>query len=40
VEEKPNAILKFCMIPALLAVAWGLAMILLANPLAKLLGLA
>ena len=40
VEEKPNAILKYCMIPALLAVAWGIGMILLANPLAKLLGLA
>jgi gluconate:H+ symporter, GntP family len=39
VDEKPNSILKYCLIPALLAAAWGVAMILLANPLAKLLGL-
>ena len=39
VDEKPNRILKFCALPAVLAIAWGLAMILLANPLAKLLGL-
>jgi gluconate:H+ symporter, GntP family len=39
VDENPNPILKHCMIPAVLAVLWGIAMILLANPLAKLLGL-
>jgi hypothetical protein len=39
VDETPNKILKWCMIPAVLAVAWGIGMILLANPIAKLLGL-
>ena len=39
VEEKPNRILKYCLIPALLAVVWGIAMILFANPLARMLGL-
>lgn len=38
VDEKPNRVLKYCLIPALLAVAWGIAMILLANPLAKWIG--
>jgi GntP family gluconate:H+ symporter len=36
-EENPNRILKYCLIPAALAVLWGVAMILLANPLARLL---
>ncbi|MCX6600669.1 MAG: TRAP transporter large permease subunit [bacterium] len=39
VDEKPNSILKRCALPVVLAVVWGLAMILFANPLAKLLGL-
>ncbi len=39
VKESPNRVLKYCMIPAVLAVAWGIAMILFANPIGKLLGL-
>jgi hypothetical protein len=39
VEERPNSILKQCALPIILSIAWGLAMILLANPLSKLLGL-
>jgi GntP family gluconate:H+ symporter len=39
VDEKANAILKQCTLPIILSIAWGLAMILLANPLAKLLRL-
>ncbi len=34
-----RAILKWCATPAILAIAWGIGMVLLANPLAKLLGL-
>ncbi len=39
VDEQPNRILKYCAIPAVLAILWALAMIYWANPLAKLLGL-
>jgi GntP family gluconate:H+ symporter len=39
VDEKPNAVLRSCWAPIILSVAWGIGMILLANPLAKLLDL-
>jgi TRAP-type C4-dicarboxylate transport system permease large subunit len=39
VDETPNRILKFCAIPAALAILWAIGMILLANPIGKLLGL-
>ncbi|RPH93982.1 TRAP transporter large permease subunit [candidate division KSB1 bacterium] len=39
VDAKPNQILKYCAIPAILAMLWGIGMIYWANPLAKLLGL-
>jgi TRAP-type C4-dicarboxylate transport system permease large subunit len=39
VDETPNRILKYCLIPVLLSIAWGIGMILLANPIGKLLGL-
>ncbi len=39
VNESSNRILKYCLIPAALAIAWGIGMILLANPIGKLLGL-
>jgi TRAP-type C4-dicarboxylate transport system permease large subunit len=38
-EDQPNRVLKYCAIPAILAVLWGLGMILLANPIAKVLHL-
>ena len=39
VKEESNRILKYCLIPAVLAIGWGIAMILLANPIGKWLGL-
>jgi gluconate:H+ symporter, GntP family len=39
VEENPNRIMRYCWIPVLLAIAWGVVMILFANPLSKWLGL-
>jgi GntP family gluconate:H+ symporter len=39
VEETPNRVLKFCLIPVALSILWGIGMILLANPIGKLLGL-
>lgn len=39
VDETPNRVLKYCALPAALAIIGALAMIYWANPLAKLLGL-
>lgn len=38
-EEKPNRILKHSAMPILAAILWGILLILLANPIARLLGL-
>jgi len=39
VEETPNRILRYCAIPIVVSVLWGMGMILLANPIGKWLGL-
>jgi len=39
VEENANRVLKYCAIPIVLSILWGIGMILLANPIAKILGL-
>lgn len=39
VDERPNRVLKCCTVPIVLSVLWGMGMILLANPLGKMLGL-
>lgn len=39
VKASAGKIFKYCLLPALLAIGWGMAMIFLANPLAKLFGL-
>jgi TRAP-type C4-dicarboxylate transport system permease large subunit len=39
VKDSANQVLKYCLIPALLAIVWGIAMMLFANPIGKLFGL-
>jgi GntP family gluconate:H+ symporter len=40
VREPANQVLKYCLISSGLAIAWGIGMMLLANPIGRLLGLA